>query len=992
MADPRVLVLVLGIQRSGTSALARVLNLRGCTLPGPLLAANAGNPDGYWENAQAVAINEELLRALDRAWDDPRALPADWQSSAAAIAARTRIVDLLGSDFADHPLAVLKDPRLCRLAPLWIDAARAAGMQPRVVATLRDPREVAASLARFAGMESAQAQLLWLRQTVAIAAVSRDLPRVLVRHDRLLADWRRQIERISQALQLDWPTRDATSEAAIEAFLRADAARPAAAASKDVTGHPARGLYACLATAPEDDGWRRIATAQPLLDAIGACCDPLLDQLHRMADAAALRVAAAEDQAQHDATAVIGHRQLIANQQAVIQARDGQLAALEAQLGAQRTHARGLADELAQTQRLHALNALARFAPVAAATATRDSNPVAPPATRPRRIAIYLFHDPQGIVDDYIPHMLRALGEHVERIVAVCNGAPQAAGIATMQAAGAEVFVRENVGFDVHGYRECIEHIGAQALADCDELLLLNYTFFGPIFPLAEMFGAMQARELDFWGISAHAQTGSPFAVGERLPVHLQSHFIAVRAPLLHSQAFADYWRTMPPITSYRDAIMLHEARFTEHFQNLGYRWASYMELADFGTDHPILIEIDRCIARRCPILKRRAFFHDPLYHEAEAIDLRGAFETIRRDSDYPLELIWRNLVRTTPPRTLYTNLELLDVFPPVRIEDAAPAWRDWKLAALVHLFYPELAASLGERLAQIPLPIDLIVTTDSADKQAAITAALSGLPNLRRFDVRVVASNDGRDTSALLIECRDVVLDGGYDAIVRLHGKRSPQDGANRAAEFNRHLLGNLLDSPGYVANLLDLLAREPRIGVLMPPVVQVGYPTLGHAWFTNRPRVQALAAHLGLPVVLDETTPLAPLGSMFWFRPDALAPLFAHPWQYADFAGEAYGDGDLPHAIERLIPYCAQARGFLTWCAMTARSAARNYAKLEYRHQALSACFPEADTRGQIATVRRYRDDPRPFQVRGAANELAAAMRRSVKFRLRGMLGKNP
>ncbi|MBS0465071.1 MAG: lipopolysaccharide biosynthesis protein, partial [Proteobacteria bacterium] len=215
---------------------------------------------------------------------------------------------------------------------------------------------------------------------------------------------------------------------------------------------------------------------------------------------------------------------------------------------------------------------------------------------------------------------------------------------------------------------------------------------------------------------------------------------------------------------------------------------------------------------------------------------------------------------------------------------------------------------------------------------------------------------------------------------------------GAQRAAEFRRHLFANLLDSPGYVANLFDLLAREPMIGVLMPTVVQVGYPTLGHAWFGNRARVQALADELGLRAVLDESTPLAPLGSMYWFRPGALAPLFSKAWRWQDFEGESYGDGDLPHALERLLPYCAQARGYLVWCALTVRSAARNYVKLEYRHQALSACFPEADTRGQITTVRGYRDDPRPFKVRGAANELNAALRRSLRFRIDKLRGKRP
>ncbi|MBS0193640.1 MAG: hypothetical protein JSR34_05280 [Proteobacteria bacterium] len=963
MPERPVLILVLGTQRSGTSAVARVLGLLGCAVPGTLLAADAGNPGGYWENAQAVAIDEDLLRALDRCWDDPRALPADWLRADATAAARARIEGLLAEDFADQPLSLLKDPRLCLLAPLWIQTATAAGFDVHVLHVLRDPRAVAASLARFSGMAASRAHWLWLHHAVAGEIASRGLPRASIHYEDLLADWRGQAAGIGQALGLTWPRLgEADAAAAIEAFLRPDRWH-SSGESPVAADDPALALHARLRAQDADGIWRTIAQTQPLLAGFAALCDPLYGELREMADAAALRVLAMQE---------------------AVRERDEQLQGLRMDIAAER----GRADAL-EAQAAHAV-AGARSCALLPGVAPPPGSPAA--QTAPRRIAIYLFHDAHGIVDDYVAHMLHALREHAGRVVVVCNGAPDAQGMALLQSAGTEVFVRGNAGFDVHGYRECIDWIGPAALAACDELLLLNYTFFGPIFPLAELFDAMQAREVDFWGITAHAAAGSPFEAGQRIPAHIQSHFIAVRARMLHSEDFATYWRTMPPVASYRDAIMLHEARFTEHFERLGYRWSVYMEPAAFGTDHPILIEVDRTIEQRCPILKRRVFFHDPLYHEAEAIDLRRAFDLLRSASAYPVELIWRNLVRTAPPRTLYTNFELLDVFPPVRIETAPPAWRDWNVAALVHLYYPEMAAEIGAYLANVPRPLDLIVTTDTQDKRDPIAAALHGLPNLRRLDVRVLASNAGRDTSALLIGCRDIVLDGGYDLVCRLHSKKSPQDGVNRAAGFRRHLLGNLLDSRGYVENLFDLLAREPHIGVLMPPVVHVGYPTLGHAWFGNRPRVQALADELGLRIVPDEDTPLAPLGSMYWFRPAALEPLFRKPWQWSEFEGMDYGDGDLPHAIERLIPYCAQARGYLTWCAMTARAAARNYVKLEYRHQALSACFPVADTRWQMAMVQRYRDDPRPFRVRGAAAELVAAMRRSLAFRIARMTGKQP
>ena len=68
-------LLVLGMHRSGTSALTRLLNLHGAVLGDDLLPAGHDNPSGFWELREAVAIHVRLLAGLGMAWDDPRALP-----------------------------------------------------------------------------------------------------------------------------------------------------------------------------------------------------------------------------------------------------------------------------------------------------------------------------------------------------------------------------------------------------------------------------------------------------------------------------------------------------------------------------------------------------------------------------------------------------------------------------------------------------------------------------------------------------------------------------------------------------------------------------------------------------------------------------------------------------------------------------------------------------------------------------------------------------
>ena len=84
---------------------------------------------------------------------------------------------------------------------------------------------------------------------------------------------------------------------------------------------------------------------------------------------------------------------------------------------------------------------------------------------------------------------------------------------------------------------------------------------------------------------------------------------------------------------------------------------------------------------------------------------------------------------------------------------------------------------------------------------------------------------------------------------------------------------------------------------------------------WGPNFERTKTLLEkELNLSVPIDESrAPIAPLGTMFWFRPAALKPLFDHDWQWEDFPPEPNNiDGTILHAIERAYGYVAQASGY--------------------------------------------------------------------------------
>jgi len=216
-AGPTVLF-VLGMARSGTSALTRVLSLCGGALPTALAGANSANPLGYWEPRKAIIINELILRRLGSSRFDPTLRLQEegaigTKEKAACIA---EIQAYLGT-LPAAPLVVIKDPRINVLTDLWFEAARLAGFDVATVISVRHPQEVIASVAAQIQVSPEFSSALWLKATLLAERHTRGLPRVFVEYASLLEDWRREVKRISAALEIDLTTRD---DDAIEEFLR----------------------------------------------------------------------------------------------------------------------------------------------------------------------------------------------------------------------------------------------------------------------------------------------------------------------------------------------------------------------------------------------------------------------------------------------------------------------------------------------------------------------------------------------------------------------------------------------------------------------------------------------------------------------------------------------------------------------------------------------------------------------------------------------------
>ena len=218
----RTAVLVLGMHRSGTSALARVLSLLGCDLPQTLMGAGAANEASHWESMAVYKVNDRILESAGSAWHDWLELNPGWFDSPKAEEFREEAVGVMNKEFGASRLFVFKDARSCRLLPFWLDVFRQCDVRPVALLPVRNPLEVAASLEKRDGFEPALGQLLWLRHVLEAEAASRDILRIFCTYDQLMQSWGRVAKQAQATLGVNWPRLSDRSAEEIDAFLLED--------------------------------------------------------------------------------------------------------------------------------------------------------------------------------------------------------------------------------------------------------------------------------------------------------------------------------------------------------------------------------------------------------------------------------------------------------------------------------------------------------------------------------------------------------------------------------------------------------------------------------------------------------------------------------------------------------------------------------------------------------------------------------------------------
>jgi O-antigen biosynthesis protein len=196
-------VFIIGMHRSGTSALGGALEGLGLTIGKTAMPPNAeeGNPKGFYENAAIMELHDQFLKSIKSIWWDCEPVRGSRFSGFAARHFRQQLPQLLVNEFGgSRPL--IKDPRMCRLMPLWLPLINECFPQAHFILPIRHPVEVAHSIHKRDQLPLGQCLKLWAVHVLEGERATRPFKRIFTTYDQLMQSPPETILTLAKALGL----------------------------------------------------------------------------------------------------------------------------------------------------------------------------------------------------------------------------------------------------------------------------------------------------------------------------------------------------------------------------------------------------------------------------------------------------------------------------------------------------------------------------------------------------------------------------------------------------------------------------------------------------------------------------------------------------------------------------------------------------------------------------------------------------------------------
>ncbi len=279
-----------------------------------------------------------------------------------------------------------------------------------------------------------------------------------------------------------------------------------------------------------------------------------------------------------------------------------------------------------------------------------------------KRLAVFAYHDKNGVVDDYVIFILKAIREHCKDVCVVISGVVNADGERRLKLNSTQIIFKDNVGYDFAAYKQAI--LDTKSIAKYDEIVFFNQTLFGPVSYLHTMFNTMSSKKnIDFWCVTkAKYKTENKT---NNIKSCIDNSFFAVKSNIINSPEFLNYWQNYKQDTSENYNSLEQCINFTDYFTCKGFILDGYMDTdkydnytIDAANDLPTQL-----LKNGNPFFKRKAFLNFD-YEKRRFSNKNIAQELynyVRLQTEYPISFVNKNLFRTLTPKQLHNSLNFCE-------------------------------------------------------------------------------------------------------------------------------------------------------------------------------------------------------------------------------------------------------------------------------------------------------------------------------------------
>jgi|GEM_PF-1067046 len=196
------LYIVVGMPRSGTSAITRGLKALGIDLGDNFGSGNnKWNPTGFWEDKDIVyKINRGVSFALNDNWMSVHLIDDQCRNNPVLSDLKLSATHILQKRLASTSSWGFKDPRTSRVLPFWQEVFAELHLSDNYIIALRNPLACASSWRRLSGADIEIGLLLWLIHLIPVINCTHGRNRLMVSYDLLMQNPRQQLARIKDKL------------------------------------------------------------------------------------------------------------------------------------------------------------------------------------------------------------------------------------------------------------------------------------------------------------------------------------------------------------------------------------------------------------------------------------------------------------------------------------------------------------------------------------------------------------------------------------------------------------------------------------------------------------------------------------------------------------------------------------------------------------------------------------------------------------------------